>query len=84
MGFGGASPARQEAATMANERTPQQIIGDDAFNQLAFEGYVVTRPAAPVEGMIDATGSYYIEDKTRDRVVWHSMLNASQLGEQSE
>lgn len=28
-----------------SERTPQQIIGDDAFNQLVFEGYVVTRPA---------------------------------------
>lgn len=38
----------------------------------------------PTEEMIDATGSYYIEDKTRDLVVWNSMLNASPLGEQSE
>ncbi len=30
---------------MASERTPQQIIGDDAYTQLVFEGYVVTRPA---------------------------------------
>jgi len=36
---------------MVNERTPQQIIGDYAYQQLLFEGYVVTRPAAPVEGL---------------------------------
>ena len=30
---------------MASERTPQQIIGDDAYMQLVFEGYVVSRPA---------------------------------------
>nr|WP_176024226.1 hypothetical protein [Brucella pseudintermedia] len=38
---------------MASERTPQQIIGDDAYAQLVFEGYVVTRPApaAPVDGL---------------------------------
>ncbi len=38
----------------------------------------------PTEGMIDATGSYHIEDKNRDLVVWNSMLAASALGEQSE
>lgn len=38
---------------MASERTPQQIIGDDAYAQLVFEGYVVTRPApaATVTGL---------------------------------
>ena len=38
----------------------------------------------PTDGMIDATGSYYIEDKNRDLVVWNAMLAASALGEQSE
>ncbi len=38
----------------------------------------------PTERMIYATGSYYIEDKNRDLVVWNSMLTASALGEQSD
>ena len=40
------------------DRRPQQIIGDNAFNQLIFEGYVVTRPAAPVEGLETARREY--------------------------
>lgn len=63
-------------------------------HQKAWEREIVAAKAAisailaalqePTEAMIDATGSYYIEDKHRDLVVWNSMLNASPLGEQSE
>ncbi|QOD65838.1 hypothetical protein HGK82_22365 [Ochrobactrum sp. MT180101] len=41
---------------MASERTPQQIIGDDAYTQLMFEGYVVSRPTPVAPVSPDATG----------------------------
>ena len=71
---------------MANERTPQQIIGDDAFNQLAFEGYVVTRPAAPVEGLetvayiseygVVVNSTDYIKNKNCNPLVTRSQAEA--------
>lgn len=73
---------------MANERSPQQIIGDDAFNQLVFEGYVITRPAAPVAGLETVGYQYRLRSgdwcRSLSAYPYATMENSRALVDQSQ
>lgn len=64
--------------------TDDEIIIDWSPTGKAVAATILAALQEPTEAMLDATGSYYIEDKNRDLAAWNSMLAASALGEKSE
>lgn len=42
-----------------SERTPEQIIGKDAYTQLIFEGYKVVKDTPPNNEALEALGDLY-------------------------
>ncbi|WP_282046347.1 hypothetical protein [Roseibium album] len=60
-------------------RTPRQIIGDDAYSQLVFEGYEVV-PIKPTQEIEDAHFKAHAEAKTvfADFTdLWRAMISAA-------
>lgn len=69
-------------------RTPEQIIGKDALDQLAFEGYAVV-PVEPTEDMLREAMGHIVEEDDQtatmreDRNTWLVMVRAAQRKERS-